>query len=462
MRATRLVSLLLLLQTRGQLTAAEVAGTLEVSVRTVHRDVESLAAAGVPVEAVRGPAGGYRLAGGYRTRLTGLTADEAEALFAAGIPGPAAELGLGGELAAARLKVLAALPQELQERASRSSRLFHLDTRGWFRAEDRVPQLPALSAAVWRGCRVRLRYREGGRLVQRTVDPLGLVLKGGAEAQQTNRVLVSIWHEALTAVSPSLRHAICSLADRADVARILEMDRDIDLVVPRGSTEFVNYVFQHSRIPVLGHGSGICHIYADSAADLSMAREVIVDAKTQYPAACNSVEKVLIHKDVAEEFVPELVSALQSAGVEVRGCSQTAKLLPRSQIIPATEEDWHTEYGDLKITIKVVSDIGQAIEHINHYGSRHTESILTQDTRAAELFMDEVDAASVFHNASTRFADGFRYGLGAELGISNSKLHARGPVGLEGLLTYKYKLHGSGQTVTDYAQGRRTFKHRRE
>ena len=289
----------------------------------------------------------------------------------------------------------------------------------------------------------------------------GLVLKGGAEAQNTNRVLVAVWHEALAAVSPSLRHAICSLVDRADVARILEMDRDIDLVVPRGSTEFVNYVFQHSRIPVLGHGSGICHIYVDSAADLSMAREVIVDAKTQYPAACNSVEKVLIHKDVAGEFVPELVSVLQSAGVEVRGCPQTAKLLPRSQIIAATEEDWHTEYGDLKITIKVVSDMAQAIEHINHYGSRHTESILTRDARTAELFMNEVDAASVFHNASTRFADGFRYGLGAELGISNSKLHARGPVGLEGLRTYKYKLHGSGQTVTDYAQGKRTFKHRR-
>jgi predicted DNA-binding transcriptional regulator YafY len=180
MRATRLVSLLLLLQTRGQLTAAEVAGTLEVSVRTVHRDVESLVAAGVPVDAVRGPAGGYRLAGGYRTRLTGLTADEAEALFAAGIPGPAAELGLGGELAAARLKLLAALPAELQERATRASRLFHLDTRGWFRAEDTVPFLPALADCVWRGCRVRIRYREHGKLVQRTVDPLGLVLKGGA------------------------------------------------------------------------------------------------------------------------------------------------------------------------------------------------------------------------------------------------------------------------------------------
>src|SRR3954451_24761380 len=180
MRATRLVSLLLLLQTRGQLTAAEIGERLEGSVRPVHRDVQSLAAAGVPVEAVRGVAGGYRLAGGYRTRLTGLTGDEAEALFAAGIPGPAAELGLGGELAAARLKLLAALPSELQERAARASRLFHLDTRGWFRAEDRVPHLPALSAGVWRGRRVRLRYREGPRTVQRTIDPLGLVLKGGA------------------------------------------------------------------------------------------------------------------------------------------------------------------------------------------------------------------------------------------------------------------------------------------
>ena len=289
----------------------------------------------------------------------------------------------------------------------------------------------------------------------------GLVLKGGAEALQTNRVLVSIWHEALAAVSPSLCAAICALTDRADVARILEMDRDIDLVVPRGSTEFVNYVFKHSRIPVLGHGSGICHIYVDSAADLKIAKDVIVDAKVQYPAACNSVEKVLVHQSVAQEFLPALVGALQSAGVEVRGCSRTIKMLPNSQIIPATEQDWHTEYGDLKITVKIVSDIVEAIEHINHYGSRHTESILTHDERAADLFMDEVDAASVFHNASTRFADGFRFGLGAELGISNSKLHARGPVGLEGLLTYKYKLHGSGQTVTDYAQGKRTFKHRR-
>jgi glutamate-5-semialdehyde dehydrogenase len=287
----------------------------------------------------------------------------------------------------------------------------------------------------------------------------GLVLKGGAEARQTNAVLVSIWHEALTAVSSSLRPAICALTDRADVAKILEMDRDIDLVVPRGSTDFVNYVFEHSRIPVLGHGSGICHIYVDSTADVKIAQEVVIDAKVQYPAACNSVEKILVHQAVSEEFLPALAEALQSAGVEVRGCSRTTKLLSQNQIVPATEQDWHTEYGDLKITVKIVDDIQEAIEHINNYGSRHTESILTKDQNAADRFMDEVDAASVFHNASTRFADGFRYGLGAELGISNSKLHARGPVGLEGLLTYKYKLHGSGQTVTDYAQGKRTFKH---
>ena len=188
MRATRLVSLLLLLQTRGQLTAADIAERLEVSVRTVHRDVDSLAAAGVPVEAVRGPAGGYRLAGGYRTRLTGLTGNEAEALFAAGVTGPAAELGLGGELAAARLKLLAALPSELQERATRAQRLFHLDARGWFRAEDSVPHLPVLASAVWRGCRIRMRYREGARVVQRTIDPLGLVLKAGAWYLVAHRV----------------------------------------------------------------------------------------------------------------------------------------------------------------------------------------------------------------------------------------------------------------------------------
>jgi glutamate-5-semialdehyde dehydrogenase len=288
----------------------------------------------------------------------------------------------------------------------------------------------------------------------------GLVLKGGAEARQTNRVLVSIWHEALASVKPNLADAICALEDRADVAKILEMDRDIDLVVPRGSAEFVNYVFRNSRIPVLGHGSGVCHIYVDGEADLSRATGVILDSKTQYPAACNSAEKVLVHEAIASQFLPTLIQALQSAGVEIRGCARTAELCDL-KIIPATEEDWHTEYGDLIITIKVIGDLNEAIAHINQYGSRHTDCILTENRATAEQFMDEVDAASVFHNASTRFADGFRYGLGAELGISNSKLHARGPVGLEGLLTYKYKLHGSGQTVSSYANGSKSFKHKR-
>jgi glutamate-5-semialdehyde dehydrogenase len=289
----------------------------------------------------------------------------------------------------------------------------------------------------------------------------GLVLKGGAEARQTNRVLVSIWHEALASVKPNLADAICALEDRADVAKILEMDRDIDLVVPRGSAELVNYVFRHSRIPVLGHGSGVCHIYVDSEADLSRATSIIIDSKTQYPAACNSAEKILLHEDIAGLFLPSLIQALQSAGVEVRGCGRTAQLCGGLKIVSATEEDWHAEYGDLIITIKVVSNLNEAISHINQFGSRHTDCILTENSAAAEQFMDEVDAASVFHNASTRFADGFRYGLGAELGISNSKLHARGPVGLEGLLTYKYKLHGSGQTVANYANGSKSFKHKR-
>jgi glutamate-5-semialdehyde dehydrogenase len=289
----------------------------------------------------------------------------------------------------------------------------------------------------------------------------GLVLKGGAEARNTNRVLVAIWHDALAAHYPALRNSICALQDRASIMQVLTMEREIDLVVPRGSSEFVNFVFANSRIPVLGHGSGVCHIYVDSAADLAMAQQVIIDAKVQYPAACNSVEKVLVHQAVAAEFLPRLVTALHSSGVEVRGCPRTRSLLPNQPIFSATEEDWSAEYGDLRLTVKVVEDLAEAVEHINHYGSRHTESILTRDAAAAALFMDEVDAAGVFHNASTRFADGYRYGLGAELGISNSKLHARGPVGLDGLLTYKYKLHGSGQTVTDYVHGPRNFKHKR-
>jgi glutamate-5-semialdehyde dehydrogenase len=289
----------------------------------------------------------------------------------------------------------------------------------------------------------------------------GLVLKGGAEAKHTNRVLVEIWRQALSSYSADLAKAVCLLEERAEVMQILGMEREIDLVVPRGSTEFVNFVFQHSQIPVLGHGSGICHIYVDQAADLKMAKDVVIDAKVQYPAACNSVEKVLVHEAIAAKFLLSLVSGFHLDGVEVRGCERTVQLCSGMNVIPATAEDWSTEYSDLKITIKVIENLQQAIDHIDKYGSRHTESIITRDHAAADQFLDEVDAASVLHNASTRFADGFRYGLGAEIGISNSKLHARGPVGLEGLLTYKYKLKGSGQVVADYAEGRKKFRHRK-
>ena len=289
----------------------------------------------------------------------------------------------------------------------------------------------------------------------------GLVLKGGVEARHSNRVLLSIWRDALASLDPVLADCICLLEDRAEVMQVLQMDREIDLVVPRGSTEFVNFVFRNSRIPVLGHGAGICHIYVDRAADLAMATAVAVDSKVQYPAACNSAEKVLVHREIAASFLPQVIGALQTAGVEVRADEEARSLCPDLKLIAATEEDWSTEYSDLKITIKVVADLSEAIDHIECYGSRHTECIITQDAAAASQFLEEVDAASVFHNASTRFADGFRYGLGAEIGISNSKLHARGPVGLEGLLSYKYKLRGEGQIVADYATGKATFTHKK-
>lgn len=267
MRAARLVQLLLFLQTRGQLTAADIAEQLEVSVRTVHRDVGSLAAAGVPVETVRGPAGGYRLPGGYRTRLTGLTADEADALFAAGMPGPAAELGLGHELAAARLKLLAALPAELQERAERSQRLFHLDTRGWFRAEDRVPHLAELSAAVWRGCRVRLRYREGNAVVRRTVDPLGLVLKGGAWYLVAHRSVGMRVYRVSRVVSVRPLAEPCERPDGFDLAtywrqwsREFEESRPRVEVLARGSKGERTLVFEsleHARRELLRYGDDL-------------------------------------------------------------------------------------------------------------------------------------------------------------------------------------------------------------
>jgi glutamate-5-semialdehyde dehydrogenase len=287
-----------------------------------------------------------------------------------------------------------------------------------------------------------------------------ILLKGGTEAAQTNQILVEIWLEALRRFPSIPANSVGLLHTRSDVGDLLTLDRDVDLIIPRGSRELVRFVAQTSRIPVLGHGEGICHVYVDRAADLDKALRIVVDSKVQYPAACNALETMLVHKDLARDFLPHLVARLRDAGVEVRGCPKTIALLGGSDVLPAREEDWATEYSDLILSVKIVEGVGEAITHIEHYGSRHTEAIVTEDSEAARRFMDEVDAAGVYHNASTRFADGFRYGLGAELGISTSKLHARGPVGLEGLTTYKYKLFGNGHIVAEYSSGQRYFTHR--
>lgn len=288
-----------------------------------------------------------------------------------------------------------------------------------------------------------------------------VILKGGLEAADTNQEMASLWRECLIRFQGVPVDSISLLQSRADVMELLAQDRDVDLIVPRGSYELVNYITQHSRIPVLGHGEGICHVYVDRAADVAKAVNIIYDAKVEYPAVCNAAETLLVHEAIATEFLPQAVRKLTGAGVELRGDAKSVLLLPGVAISAATEKDWSTEYSDLILSIKVVANLDEAIEHVNTYGSRHTDAIVTEDPEAAARFMDEVDSAGVYQNASTRFADGFRYGFGAEVGISNGKLHARGPMGLEGLTTYKYKLYGHGQTAAEYSKGKKKFTHRR-
>ena len=272
-----------------------------------------------------------------------------------------------------------------------------------------------------------------------------VVLKGGSEASESNRIL----HEAIVEATADLPDGWAALIEaHEEVDRLLELDDRVDLVMPRGSSEFVSYIQENTQIPVLGHTEGICHVYVDADADVSMAEDVAFDAKVQYPAVCNAVETLLVHDSVADAFLPALVDRYEDAGVELRGDERTREVV---DVAPATDDDWDTEYGDLELSIKVVGDAYDAIEHVNDHGSKHTESILTEDPETAETFMTGVDAASVFHNASTRFADGYRYGLGAEVGISTGKIHARGPVGLEGLTTYKYYLEGDGHLVASYS-----------
>jgi glutamate-5-semialdehyde dehydrogenase len=287
-----------------------------------------------------------------------------------------------------------------------------------------------------------------------------IILKGGSEAAHTNEALVTVWRVALEKFSEVPADSVQLLQTRADVLELLKLDRDVDLIIPRGSYELVRYITEHSRIPVLGHGDGICHVYVDRDADMEKAVEIACDAKVQYPAVCNAAETLLVHEEIAGKYLPLIAERLKKAGVEIRGDAKTMTLLPQEGIVRATEQDWSTEYGDLILSIKVVPGIDEAIDHINRYGSRHTDAIVTEDDAAAAKFMNEVDSAGVFQNASTRFSDGFRYGFGAEVGISTSKLHARGPMGLEGLTTYKYKLYGNGHTVGPYSTGQKKFKHK--
>ncbi len=285
----------------------------------------------------------------------------------------------------------------------------------------------------------------------------GVILKGGKEATRSCQALVEVIHQALvqTKVDPA---TVQLLTTREEIKQLLELDEYVDLIIPRGSNSFVRYVQENTSIPVLGHADGICHLYIDRAANLDKAVAIAVDAKTQYPAACNAIETLLVHQEIASEFLPPIAAALTERKVELRGDERTCRII---EAIAATEADWSTEYSDLILSIKIVDSLEEAIAHINTYGSKHTDAIVTEDKLAATAFLDRVDAAGVYHNCSTRFADGFRYGFGAEVGISTQKIPPRGPVGLEGLVTYKYQLTGNGHIAATYTGAEaKSFTHR--
>ena len=269
-----------------------------------------------------------------------------------------------------------------------------------------------------------------------------VILKGGKESINTNKAIMNVIQEALAKTEGFPENVLTQVFTRDDVKNMLSMDKYVDLIIPRGGNNLVKFIKENTKIPVLGHADGICHIFVDASADLEKSKRVIIDAKTQYPSACNSVETILIHKDF--KYETELLKALEDADIE----------------LIATPESWHKEYSDKVLSYKFVSSLEKAIEHINEFSSGHTESILTEDENNAKIFMNAVDSAGVYHNVSTRFADGFRYGFGAEVGISTNKTHARGPVGLEGLTIYKYNLEGNGDIVKDYVEGVKKFNHK--
>jgi len=300
-----------------------------------------------------------------------------------------------------------------------------------------------------------------------------VLLKGGSEALNTNKALVEIIRKSIKDNKGVPVDAIQLIETREEIKEILKMDDFIDLIIPRGSNRLVRYIVKNTRIPVLGHSEGICHVYIDKDADMKKAIAIAIDAKCQYPAVCNACETLLVHKSIAKKFLPEIVSKYLDYNVEIRGDQATMDILKdiknirdklkekKSKIKRASEKDWKTEYNDLIISIKVVKNLDEAIVHINKYGSGHTDAIVTENKENANKFLLFVDSSSVMWNASTRFSDGYRYGLGAEVGISTNKIHARGPVGLDGLVIYKYILTGKGHIVKDYIEGKKKFKYRK-
>ena len=269
-----------------------------------------------------------------------------------------------------------------------------------------------------------------------------VILKGGKESKNTNTVIMDVVQSALNSTEGFPKNVLTQVYTRDDVAKMLTCEGYIDLIIPRGGNGLVKFIKENTKIPVLGHADGICHIYVDESADFEKAKNIIVDAKTQYPSACNSVETLLIHKHFLQKDA--LLKSLEENGIK----------------LVFNPESWHKEYSDKILSVKEVSNVDEAIEHINTYSSGHTDAIISENRENAEIFLAAVDSAGVYHNASTRFADGFRYGFGAEVGISTNKTHARGPVGLEGLTIYKYTLEGHGDIVKDYVDGVKKFNHK--
>lgn len=283
-----------------------------------------------------------------------------------------------------------------------------------------------------------------------------VLLKGGKETINTNSVVYKIIVDALDKTSGFPKNVINLLFSHDDVAQMLAEDKSIDLIIPRGSNKLVKYIQENTKIPVLGHASGICHIYVDVSADFAKALKIIEDSKCQYPAACNSVETVLVNKNIADEFLPLFVSKMSELGVVVNGDDKSMKIVDGLGKV----DEWAHEYGEKELSVKIVASVEEAVNHINEFGSGHTDCIASENTISVDYFMARVDSAGVYHNVSTRFADGYRYGFGAEVGISTNKTHARGPVGLDGLTIYKYQLDGNGDIVADFCSGKRKFTHK--